>query len=46
MELSSQGKMVLGSALILFGIAVLADFSLLKAAFYISAVLLSVLLFL
>jgi hypothetical protein len=46
MNLSSQGKMLLGSALIVFGIAVLADLSLVSAMVYFGIVFLSVLLFL
>lgn len=37
--------MILGSVIIFFGVVVLADFSLLKAAIYISAVFASVVLF-
>ncbi len=46
MNLSRPGKIYLGATLIAFGIAILADFSLLKAALYGLAVLLSVTLFL
>ena len=46
MGLSPYGKVLLGSVLIAFGIAVLDDFSLLKAALYFGAVLLSAIFFL
>ena len=46
MELSPLSKVFLGSTLIAFGVSVLADFSLTKAALYIGAVLLSVVFFL
>lgn len=46
MQLTPYEKMLLGSVLVGFGIAVLADFSLLKAALYFGVVLLSALFFL
>lgn len=46
MQLTPNGKMLLGSVLIAFGIAVLSDFSLLKATLYFGAVLLSAIFFL
>ncbi len=46
MQLTASGKILLGSVLIAFGIAVLADFSLLKATLYFGVVLISALLFL
>jgi len=46
MKLSPSGNIFLGLVLIALGIALLAEFSLTKAVFYVSAVFLSVLLFL
>lgn len=46
MQLSPYGKMVLGAFIVAFGIAILTDFSLWKAAIYVTAVLVSALLFL
>lgn len=46
MKLSPEDNVFVGLLLIAFGIAVLVDFSLLKAAFYIAFVYLSAFLFL
>ena len=46
MQLSPYGKMVLGAVIVAFGIVILTDFSLWKALVYITAVLVSALLFL
>ncbi len=46
MRLPPDAMVFLGSAMIVSGIALLFDFSLLKAAIYISAVFLSALFFL
>lgn len=46
MQLSPYGKMILGALIVAFGIAILADFSLWKAAIYVTAVLVSTFLFL
>ncbi len=46
MHLSAYGKILLGMLIIAFGITILADFALWKAAIYISAVLVGAMLFL
>ncbi len=46
MKLSPEDNVFVGLLLIIFGIAILVDFSLLKAAFYIAFVYLSAFLFL
>ena len=46
MRLPPDAMVFLGSAIVVFGIALLFDFSLLKAAIYIGVVFLSVVFFL